>query len=110
LRKGNPLLQIVLVINSFSFVTRSLRQEVIIAKNDLNKTIIEVDSGIAILFTVLWVCVMCYFKQENKYTIHSCRSKNGKYPIKYAYVVKNKIDDSSVIGRHANGTTEYWFP
>src|SRR6185436_1543852 len=52
----------------------------------------------------------CYFKQENKDTIHACCSKNCKYPIKHTYVVEDKIDDGSVIGSHANRATEYRFP
>ena len=75
-----------------------------------NKELAWFDESRFLILRVFGIGIMCYFKQENKYTIHSGRSKNGKYPIKYTYVVKNKIDDSSVIGRHANGTTEYRFP
>src|SRR3954463_8603109 len=50
------------------------------------------------------------FKQENKNAVHSGCSKNCKYPVNHAYVVQDKIDDSSIIGCHTNGATEYWFP
>jgi len=96
--------QFALIISSFQFALRP--QET----NGLTRKVTRFDKSRFLIFPVLGIGIMCYFQQKNKHAIHSGSGKNGKYPIKHTYVVENKVDDSSIIGRHTNGATKYRFP